>query len=73
MPSPRIYHRVLTERGFTGIAPLMREVSRHGPEGFGSALAVVQAFVTNQGNGANRTVDQLDRIVPHVPEVRDGA
>jgi len=55
--------RVLTERGFTGIAPLYGEVVRSEPKGDGSTLAVVQRFVANQGNGADWTMNQLARVI----------
>ena len=55
--------RVLTERGFTGTAALLGEVVREMPDGGSSALAIVQAFIANQGDGASWTVDHLVRIV----------
>ena len=64
--------RVLTERGFTGTAPLLGEVSREGPQGGRSALAIVQAFMANQGDGASWTVDQLARIVDELSVTPDG-
>jgi maltose alpha-D-glucosyltransferase/alpha-amylase len=64
--------RVLTERGFTGTAPLLGEISREGPQGATSALAIVQAFMANQGDGASWTVDQLARIVDELSVTPDG-
>ncbi len=55
--------RVLTERGFTGTAELLGEVVRAMADGTTSALAIVQAFVANQGDGAAWTLNQLARIV----------
>jgi len=55
--------RVLTERGFKGIAALLGEVVRVTHRGEGSALAVIQRFVTNQGDGAGWTHDQLARVI----------
>ncbi len=55
--------RVLTERGFTGTAPLLGEAVREAADGTTSALAIMQGFVANQGDGASWTVDQLARIV----------
>jgi maltose alpha-D-glucosyltransferase/alpha-amylase len=55
--------RVLTERGFTGIAPLYGEVVRSEPNGDGSTLAVVHRFVENQGDGADWTMNQLARVI----------
>jgi maltose alpha-D-glucosyltransferase / alpha-amylase len=55
--------RILTERGFTGIAPLLGEVMREDGAGATSALAVVQGFVANQGDGSRWTNDLLTRII----------
>jgi maltose alpha-D-glucosyltransferase/alpha-amylase len=55
--------RVLTERGSTGIAPLLGEVTRGDGDGATSAFAVVQAFVANQGDGSHWTNDLLTRII----------
>ncbi len=55
--------RVLTERGFTGTAPLLGEATREATDGTHSALAIVQGFVPNQGDGQSWTLDQLARIV----------
>ena len=54
--------RVLTERGFTGIAPLLGDATRVTADG-NSALAIVQGFVTNQGDGGTWTRDLLKRII----------
>jgi maltose alpha-D-glucosyltransferase/alpha-amylase len=54
--------RVLTERGFTGIAPMLGEVSRTG-DGEASALAIIQAFVGNQGDGSGWTNELLRRVI----------
>ncbi len=55
--------RMLTERGFTGIAPLLGEVVRRDVVGASSTLAVVQSFVANQGDGSHWTNDLLTRII----------
>jgi maltose alpha-D-glucosyltransferase/alpha-amylase len=55
--------RVLTERGFTGTPALIGEVVRRHASGESSALAVVEAYVNNQGDGSHWTHDQLTRIV----------
>jgi maltose alpha-D-glucosyltransferase/alpha-amylase len=55
--------RVLTERGFTGTAPLIGEIVREESDGTRSAMAVVQGFVANQGDGMSWTMDHLARIV----------
>ncbi|HEY1637230.1 MAG TPA: maltose alpha-D-glucosyltransferase [Rhizomicrobium sp.] len=55
--------RVLTERGFAGIAPMLGEVRRVDENGEASALAIVQAFVANQGDGSAWTREMLTRII----------
>ncbi len=61
-PEPEMA-RVLTERGFGGIPPLIGEVVRRHASGETSTFAVVEAYVTNQGDGAEWTHDQLTRII----------
>jgi maltose alpha-D-glucosyltransferase/alpha-amylase len=65
--------RVLTERGFKGIAPLFGEVVRGDRDGATSALAIVQGFVTNQGDGAHWTLDLLTRIIDEQSVAPEGA
>jgi maltose alpha-D-glucosyltransferase/alpha-amylase len=55
--------RVLTERGFTGTPALIGEVLRRHSSGETSALAVVEAYVANQGDGSQWTHEQLTRII----------
>ncbi|MFN3514799.1 MAG: maltose alpha-D-glucosyltransferase [Phenylobacterium sp.] len=55
--------RVLTERGFPHIPPLMGEVRRLGPEGTPHTLMVVQGFVYNQGDGWGWTLEYLHRAI----------
>jgi maltose alpha-D-glucosyltransferase/alpha-amylase len=55
--------RVLTERGFPGIAPPLGEVIRGDANGAISSLAIVQGFVANQGDGAAWTNGLLTRII----------
>ncbi|MBV8801188.1 MAG: maltose alpha-D-glucosyltransferase [Alphaproteobacteria bacterium] len=55
--------RVLTERGFTGIAPMFGEVVRTNADGPSSALAIVQGFVANQGDGSAWTRELLARVI----------
>ncbi|MBV8977669.1 MAG: maltose alpha-D-glucosyltransferase [Alphaproteobacteria bacterium] len=50
--------RELTERGFSGIASLMGDVS-HGE----TAIAVVQRFVDNQGDGFKWSLEQIGRLI----------
>jgi len=56
-PEPEMV-RELTERGFTGIASLMGDVSHDG-----WALAVVQRFVDNQGDGFKWSLEQIGRLI----------
>ncbi|MDE2463880.1 MAG: maltose alpha-D-glucosyltransferase [Alphaproteobacteria bacterium] len=55
--------RTLTERGFDGIAPMLGDLVRENGDGSVSALAIVQSFVANQGDGATWTIEQLARTV----------
>ena len=50
--------RELTERGFTGIASLMGDVTYKD-----AAVAVVQRFVDNQGDGFSWSLEQVGRLV----------
>jgi maltose alpha-D-glucosyltransferase/alpha-amylase len=55
--------RVLTQRGFTGIPPLLGEVTRRDSEAAIAAVGIVQGFITNQGDGSGWTKEMLMRIV----------
>jgi maltose alpha-D-glucosyltransferase / alpha-amylase len=59
--------RLLTGRGFSGIAALLGEVTRVASDGAQSLMAIVQRFVANQGNGFRWTVDQLKRLLTEHP------
>ncbi|HEX4078822.1 MAG TPA: maltose alpha-D-glucosyltransferase [Rhizomicrobium sp.] len=61
-PEPEMA-RVLTERGFTGSPALIGEVVRRQASGETSALAVVETYVSNQGDGSRWTHEQLARII----------
>jgi maltose alpha-D-glucosyltransferase/alpha-amylase len=61
-PEPEMT-RVLTERGFTGTPALIGEVVRQYRSGESAALAVVQSYLANQGDGAQWTSEQLSRII----------
>ncbi|MBV9905896.1 MAG: maltose alpha-D-glucosyltransferase [Alphaproteobacteria bacterium] len=50
--------RELTERGFTGIAQLMGDVSYKD-----AAVAIVQRFVENQGDGFQWSLEQVGRLI----------
>jgi maltose alpha-D-glucosyltransferase/alpha-amylase len=73
-PEPEMA-RVLTERGFTGTPALIGEVVRRHASGETSALAVVEAYLTNQGDGSQWTHEQLTRIIDELavaPTVEGG-
>ena len=56
--------RFLTETSpFAKVAPLAGALEYHGNDGVVVALAVVQGFVPNQGNGWNYAVDYLQRFL----------
>jgi maltose alpha-D-glucosyltransferase/alpha-amylase len=55
--------RELTERGFSGAPALLGDIVRVGADGRRFTLAVVQAFVENQGDGWAWSLAQLSRIV----------
>jgi maltose alpha-D-glucosyltransferase / alpha-amylase len=61
-PEPEMA-RVLTERGFIGTPALIGEVVRRYKSGDSAALAVVEAYLANQGDGAQWTNEQLSRII----------
>jgi len=54
--------RFLTERGFSGVAALLGEVTRVDSDGAESLMAIAQRFVANQGDGFRWTVNQLERV-----------
>jgi maltose alpha-D-glucosyltransferase / alpha-amylase len=55
--------RYLTERGFANTAPLFGEVTRYDREGTPHALALVQGFIRNQGDGWGWTLNYLSRVL----------
>jgi len=55
--------RVLTERGFANIAPLLGEVVRVGASGTPYVLMVVQSFIHNQGDAWRWTQNMLERAL----------
>ncbi|HEX9159408.1 MAG TPA: putative maltokinase [Rhizomicrobium sp.] len=55
--------RELTERGFVGTPAFVGEVVRRYRSGESAALAVVEAYLANQGDGAQWTNEQLSRII----------
>ncbi|HEY3777700.1 MAG TPA: maltose alpha-D-glucosyltransferase [Rhizomicrobium sp.] len=61
-PEPEMA-RALSERGFSGTPALIGEIVRRHDTDESSALAVIEAFVTNQGDGSQWTHEQLTRII----------
>jgi len=61
-PEPEMA-RFLTERGFSGTPALIGEVVRRHASGENSALAVVEAYVTNHGDAAEWTHAHLTRMI----------
>jgi maltose alpha-D-glucosyltransferase/alpha-amylase len=55
--------RYLTENAFSGTPSLLGEVVRTGANGERATIAVLQGYVTNQGDGWAWTLQQLDRLV----------
>jgi maltose alpha-D-glucosyltransferase / alpha-amylase len=55
--------RYLTEHGFTGSPSLLGDIVREDPDGTVSAVAIVQRFVENQGDGWVWTLGMLERIL----------
>jgi len=55
--------RVLTERGFANIAPLLGEVARIGADGTTRVLMVVQEFLHNQGDAWSWIQNMLERAI----------
>lgn len=52
----------LTRGGFANTAPLLGYVYRNHPTGEPTALAILQGYIPNQGNGWEWILDQLDRV-----------
>ncbi|MGH6829095.1 MAG: maltose alpha-D-glucosyltransferase [Rhizomicrobium sp.] len=55
--------RYLTEKGFSGTPALLGEVQRVDGSGEIATVAIIQAYVFNQGDGWRWTLDRLARIV----------
>jgi maltose alpha-D-glucosyltransferase/alpha-amylase len=56
-------NRFLTRVGFDNAPPLLGVVRRVDEEGRPTALAVLQGFVENQGDGFSETVEHLERLL----------
>ena len=61
--------RHLTRIGFARIPALLGEVVRRGGDGERHSLAIVQAFVRNQGDAWSWTLDQLNRALDDIGAV----
>ena len=55
--------RYLTERGYGGIPPLLGEVVRVDGDGHRATVAVMQSYVSNQGDGWKWMQGRLSRLV----------
>ena len=65
--------RVLTERGFANIAPMLGEVSRVTADGTPRVLMVVQEFLHNQGDAWSWTQNMLERAIQDAVLPMEGA
>ena len=65
--------RLLTERGFERIAPLLGEVTRFSADGTPHVLMVVQEFVHNQGDAWSWTQNMLERAITDTTMPLEGA
>ncbi|HEY0914475.1 MAG TPA: maltose alpha-D-glucosyltransferase [Solimonas sp.] len=63
--------RVLTERGYPNIAPLLGEVTHVDREGTPRVLAVLQGFMHNQGDAWGWTLNLLERAFADAATPRD--
>ncbi len=52
----------LTRGGFANTAPLLGYVYRQSDDGQSMALAILQGYIPNQGNGWEWVLDQLERV-----------
>jgi maltose alpha-D-glucosyltransferase/alpha-amylase len=55
--------RYLTDKGFGGTPPLLGEMLRQDEAGAAATVAIVQAYVFNQGDGWQWSLDYLARVV----------
>jgi len=62
-PHPEVeMGNVLTEGGFSNTAPMLGHVCRVDAQGEVTALAVLQGYIPNQGNGWEWMLEHLDRL-----------
>jgi maltose alpha-D-glucosyltransferase/alpha-amylase len=64
--------RYLSERGFTNIAPLLGEITEIAADGTPTVMALVQAFVFNQGDAWSWSQNTLDRAIQTVIQLPEG-
>ena len=64
--------RFLTDAGFEHAVPVAGSVEYVGDDGRNATLAIVQAYVSNQGDGWGYTVDYLDRFFDALPRESEG-
>ncbi|MET0314454.1 MAG: putative maltokinase, partial [Hansschlegelia sp.] len=55
--------RYLTEQGYANAAPFIGEMARVTPEGSRATLAIVQGYISNQGDAWGWTLDHLSRAL----------
>ena len=65
--------RFLTEAGFTHAVPIAGSVDYVSSDGRIATLAILQAYVSNQGDGWSYTVEYLDRFFDSLPRESDAA
>ncbi len=63
--------RYLTEKGFKNTPPLLGEVVRHDADGAFYGMIVAQAFVHNQGDAWQYTLNFLSRFLQDLPSHED--
>jgi maltose alpha-D-glucosyltransferase/alpha-amylase len=64
--------RFLTDAGFAHAVPVVGSVEYGSDDGRSATLAIVQAYVSNQGDGWAYTLDYLDRFFDALPRETEG-
>lgn len=64
--------RYLSEHGFTHVAPLLGEITEIATDGTPTVMALVQAFVFNQGDAWSWSQNTLDRAIQTVIQLPEG-
>src|SRR5688572_20480331 len=65
--------RFLTDAGFTHAVPIAGSVDYVANDGRIATMAILQAYVSNQGDGWSYTVEYLDRFFDALPRESDAA